>query len=93
MSLLEKINNIEETVNSIKSVLVGDVDSLSKTYKEYKFFADSRGMRLLEENGLVDEFNEFMDSCEDILFRNKRISIPTPSQKLQAFKDKFSKFF
>ena len=98
MSLLKDIAYIKEALEEIKEALIGKETSIEKQYKEYKFFADARGMKLLSERGLVDEYNEYMSQLEDILFGEKTYSvkdivIPKPSKKLEAFKNKFNKFF
>ena len=51
-------------------------------------------MKLLGESGLLDDYNEYMNSLEDILFNENAFrSIPKPSEKLEAFKNKFNKYF
>lgn len=102
MSLMKDVKAIKKLLEEIKNCIVGEEskeDELLETYKEYKFFADSRGMKLLEEQGLVDEYNSFMSECEDLLFSNVKtlvevaIELPKPSPELEAFKNKFNKFF
>lgn len=95
MALLEDVKKIKEDVETIKKMLLGDETSeLEKEYKEYRRFADARGMKLLGESGLLDDYNEYMSSLEDILFcENAFRSIPKPSEKLEAFKNKFNKYF
>ena len=67
---------------------------------EYKYLADTRGQKLLAEQGLLDEYNSFMSECEEIIFADEKVStfvvkieLPKPSAKLEAFKNKFNKFF
>lgn len=99
MSLLKDVAYIKEALEEIKKSLIGEEAPIEKQYKEYKFFADARGMKLLSEKGLVDEYNEYMSQLEDILFDEietysaKEIVLPKPSKKLEAFKNKFNKFF
>lgn len=105
MSLAKDVRAIKKLLEEIKNSIVGEEskeDELLATYKEYKFFADSRGMKLLEENGLVDEYNSFMSECEKIIFSTQNImtleaeiaiELPKPSPALEAFKNKFNKFF
>ena len=95
MALLEDVRRIKEDIESIKKILVDDETSeLEKEYKEYRKFADARGMKLLGESGLLDDYNEYMSSLEDILFGESAFrSIPKPSEKLEAFKNKFNKYF
>ena len=101
--MIKLLKEILEVLKRIESVISGkesDLAELEKVYKEYKFFADARGMKLLAEKGLVDEYNEFMTKCEEVLFYNEytvgynfKIELPKPSGKLEAFKNKFNKFF
>lgn len=95
MALLEDVKIIKEDVETIKKILLCDETSeLEKEYKEYRKFADARGMKLLGESGLLDDYNEYMNSLEDILFNENAFrSIPKPSEKLEAFKNKFNKYF
>lgn len=102
MSLVKDVKAIKKLLEEIKKSIVGEEskeDELLETYKEYKFFADSRGMKLLEEQGLVDEYNSFMSECEAVLFSNVKtlvaatIELPKPSKALEDFKNKFNKFF
>lgn len=98
MKLLKEILN---ALKNIENVIVGsdsELVELERQYKEYKFFADARGMKLLADKGLVDEYNEFMSECEEVLFTEAvryalKIELPKPSSKLEAFKNKFNKFF
>ena len=55
---------------------------------------------MLSVAGLVDEYNDFMSQCEEILFADNkidtfaaRIELPKPSSALEAFKNRFNKFF
>lgn len=98
MSMMKDIKRIKVDVKEIKDMLIGgnNMNKLEKQYKDYKFFADSRGMKMLSENGLVDEYNEFMSECEALLFQDVetlKIELPKPSAGLEAFKNKFNKFF
>lgn len=102
MSMSKDVKKIKADVEKILNVLVGvdNMNKLEKEYKDYKFFADSRGMKMLAERGLVDEYNAFMSECEEILFSDNkidtfaaRIELPKPSSALEAFKNKFNKFF
>ena len=98
MSLLKDVKQIKADVKEIKEILVGgnEMTKLERQYKEYKFFADSRGMKMLSDKGLVDEYNEFMTKCEEILFgevETYKVELPKPSAGLEAFKNKFNRFF
>lgn len=92
--ILLVLKRIEESVGEKENAL----SDLEKQYREYKFFADDRGKKLLAEAGLLDEYNEFMTECEKILFSDgiiysPKIELPKPSSKLEEFKNKFNKFF
>ena len=99
--MLKDLKAIVKLLREIKELLVGnnDMTDLEKQYQEYKYFADTRGQKLLAEQGLLDEYNQFMNECEEIIFANEkstfsiRIELPKPSSKLEAFKNKFNKFF
>ena len=101
MSLLRDIRIIKKDMKEIKKVLIGEneLTDLEKIYRDYKFFADNRGEKLLGEQGLLDEYNQFMNECENILFGGSvmlvdlKIEIPKPSLALEKFKDRFKKFF
>ena len=99
MGLIKDVKDIKKGLEQIKEILVGEdeMTALEKQYKEYKFFADTRGMKLLADKGLVDEYNHYMTECETILFAEHSEyavrELPKPSSKLEAFKNKFNKFF
>lgn len=102
MSVTRDIKKIQKDIEEIKRVLVGDdkMNELEKQYREYKFFADTRDMKMLADRSLVDEYNDFMSRCEEILFSDNkidtfaaRIELPKPSSALEAFKNRFNKFF
>lgn len=100
--MLKDLKAIVRLLSEIKEMLAGknEMSELEKEYQEYKYFADSRGMKMLSEQGLVDEYNTFMSQCEEILFSDNkidtfaaRIELPKPSSALEAFKNRFNKFF
>lgn len=100
--MLKDLKTIIKLLKEIKELLVGGngINDLEKQYQEYKYFADSRGQKLLAENGLLDEYNTFMTECEKILFTDNgtsiftiKIELPKPSSALEAFKNRFNKFF
>ncbi len=105
MALGKDVKEIKKTLHRIEEILAGaeemtDLEKLEKEYKQYKFFADSRGEKLLAEQGLLDEYNTFMTECEEILFADDKVStfavrieLPKPSSALEAFKNRFNKFF
>ena len=99
MSIAKDLKDIKRDLEVIKDALVceDELYELEKEYKEYKFFADTRGMKLLADKGLVDEYNHYMTECEIILFAEHSEytvkELPKPSSKLEAFKNKFNKFF
>lgn len=94
MCILEEIRR---DVKQIKKQTGGKkMTKLERQYKEYKFFADTRGMKMLADRGLVDEYNSYMTELENILFADERalkIELPKPSEALEKFKNKFNKFF
>ena len=100
--MLKSLKAIVRLLEEIRNLLVGndEMSELEKLYREYKFFADDRGRKLLAEAGLLDEYNTFMSKCEEILFADNkidtfaaRIELPKPSSALEAFKNRFNKFF
>lgn len=100
--MLKDLKAIVRLLEEIRNLLVGndEMSELEKLYREYKFFADDRGRKLLAEAGLLDEYNTFMSKCEEILFSDNkidtfaaRIELPKPSSALEAFKNRFNKFF
>ena len=100
--MLKDLKAIVKLLREIKELLVGknDMTDLEKQYQEYKYFADTRGQKLLAEQGLLDEYNEFMTAAEEIIFVDNsastfavKIELPKPSPALEKFKNKFNKFF
>lgn len=100
--MLKDLKAIVKLLKEIKELLAGknEMSELEKEYQEYKYFADSRGMKMLADRSLVDEYNTFMSKCEEILFSDNkidtfaaRIELPKPSSALEAFKNRFNKFF
>ena len=100
--MLKDLKAIVKLLREIKELLVGknDMTDLEKQYQEYKYLADTRGQKLLAEQGLLDEYNAFMSECEEIIFADEKVSIfavkielPKPSPALEKFKNKFNKFF
>lgn len=103
--MLKDLKTMIKLLGEIRDLLKGKDDEMSdleKQYKEYKYLADSRGMKLLGEQGLLDEYNEFMSDCERVLFAQEddkvmtydvKIVLPKPSQALENFKNRFNKFF
>lgn len=94
--MLKDLKTIVRLLGEIKELLTGkeEMSDLEKQYNEYKYFADSRGQKLLADRGLLDEYNQFMSECEMSLFSDEReIVIPKPSPQLEAFKNKFKRFF
>ena len=100
--MLKDLKAIIRLLSEIKEMLAGknEMSELEKEYQEYKYFADSRGIKMLSEQGLVDEYNTFMSQCEEVLFSDNkidtfaaRIELPKPSSALEAFKNRFNKFF
>ena len=100
--MLKDLKAIVKLLREIKELLVGknDMTDLEKQYQEYKYLADTRGQKLLAEQGLLDEYNSFMSDCEEIIFSDEKVStfavrieLPKPSPALEKFKNRFNKFF
>ena len=100
--MLKDLKAIVKLLGEIKELLVGkdDMTDLEKQYQEYKYLADTRGQKLLAEQGLLDEYNSFMSECEEIIFADNSVStfavkieLPKPSPALEKFKNRFNKFF
>ena len=100
--MLKDLKAIVKLLGEIKELLVGkdDMTDLEKQYQEYKYLADTRGQKLLAEQGLLDEYNSFMSECEEIIFADEKVStfavkieLPKPSPALEKFKNRFNKFF
>ena len=100
--MLKDLKDIVKLLREIKELLVGknDMTDLEKQYQEYKYLADTRGQKLLAEQGLLDEYNAFMSECEEIIFTDDKVStfavkieLPKPSPALEKFKNRFNKFF
>lgn len=100
--MLKDLKAIVKLLGEIKELLTGkdDMTDLEKQYQEYKYLADTRGQKLLAEQGLLDEYNSFMSECEEIVFTDEKVStfavrieLPKPSPALEKFKNRFNKFF
>ena len=100
--MLKDLKAIVKLLGEIKELLTGkdDMTDLEKQYQEYKYLADTRGQKLLAEQGLLDEYNSFMSECEEIIFTDEKVStfavrieLPKPSPALVKFKNRFNKFF
>ncbi len=100
--MLKDLKAIVKLLREIKELLKGrdDMTDLEKQYQEYKYLADTRGQKLLAEQGLLDEYNSFMSECEEIIFADEKtstfavkIELPKPSPALEKFKNRFNKFF
>ena len=100
--MLRDLKAMVKLLGEIRDLLKGkdEMSDLEKQYQEYKYLADTRGQKLLAEQGLLDEYNSFMSECEEIIFADEKVSIfavkielPKPSPALEKFKNKFNKFF
>lgn len=86
------------------------IQGLREQYEEYKKLDTPRGKDKMEDAHVLDDYNEFMDNAEKVLFpeeqkeevlkvaaleevEEEEIVIPKPSSSLEAFKNKFKKFF
>ena len=101
--MFKDLKDIVRLLREIKALLKDEdniMSDLERQYQEYKFFADTRGQKLLSEKGLLDEYNAFMSECEEIIFKDEKnstyatkIELPKPSPALEKFKNRFNKFF
>ena len=100
--MLRDLKAMVKLLGEIRDLLKGkdEMSDLEKQYQEYKYLADTRGQKLLAEQGLLDEYNAFMSDCEEIIFSDEKVStfavrieLPKPSSALEAFKNRFNKFF
>ena len=100
--MLRDLKAMVKLLGEIRDLLKGkdEMLDLEKQYQEYKYLADTRGQKLLAEQGLLDEYNAFMSDCEEIIFADEKVStfavrieLPKPSPALEKFKNRFNKFF
>ena len=100
--MLRDLKAMVKLLGEIRDLLKGkdEMSDLEKQYQEYKYLADTWGQKLLAEQGLLDEYNAFMSDCEEIIFSDEKVStfavrieLPKPSSALEAFKNRFNKFF
>lgn len=100
--MLKDLKAMVKLLGEIRDLLKGkdEMSDLEKQYQEYKYLADTRGQKLLAEQGLLDEYNSFMSECEEIIFADEKVStfavkieLPKPSPALEKFKNRFNKFF
>lgn len=85
------------------------IQGLREQYEEYKKLDTPRGKDKMEDAHVLDDYNEFMDNAEKVLFPEEQnetvfkaaaleeveeeIVIPKPSDALEKFKNRFNKFF
>lgn len=86
------------------------IQDLREQYEEYKKLDTPRGFEKMKDEYVLDDYNEFMDNAEKVLFpedkeesvlkaaaleevEEEEIVIPKPSSSLEAFKNKFKRFF
>ena len=101
-----------EEVKILKGIVKREegIQDLREQYEEYKKLDTPRGKDKMEDAHVLDDYNEFMDNAEKVLFPEEQkeevlkvaaleevgeeeIVIPKPSSALEAFKNKFKKFF
>lgn len=101
-----------EEVKILKGIVEREegIQDLREQYEEYKKLDTPRGKDKMEDAHVLDDYNEFMDNAEKVLFPEEKnetvfkaaaleevgeeeIVIPKPSSALEAFKNKFKKFF
>lgn len=83
--------------------------ALKRKYEEYKKFDTPRYFEKMKKECVLDDYLKFMNDCENFfgndavtieniltLTKNRikgRITLPKPSSALEAFKNRFNKFF
>lgn len=105
MLTIEEVKVLRGVVEREEGIL-----ELREQYEEYKKLDTLRGKDKMEDAHVLDDYNEFMDNAEKVLFPEEQkeevlkvaaleevgeeeIVIPKPSSALEAFKNKFKKFF
>ena len=84
------------------------IKATREKYEEYKKFDTPRNFEKMKKECVLDDYLKFMGDCEDF-FENDgviiasfdanceriqgRIELPKPSSALEAFKNRFNKFF
>lgn len=84
------------------------IKATREKYEEYKKFDTPRNFEKMKKECVLDDYLKFMEDCENF-FENDgviidsfdanceriqgRIELPKPSSALEAFKNRFNKFF
>lgn len=81
---------------------------IKEKYDEYKKLDTPRNFEKMRKNCVLDDYLKFMNDCENFLLNDGiiiedfnlekaevkgNIELPKPSSALEAFKNKFNKFF
>ena len=98
---LEMMREIFERETGIKAT--------REKYEEYKRFDTPRNFEKMRKECVLDDYLKFMNDCENFFENDAvtietismlsedriagRIELPKPSSALEAFKNKFNKFF
>lgn len=98
---LEMMREIFERETGLKTI--------KEKYEEYKKFDTPRNFEKMRKECVLDDYLRFMKECEEFISNDAvtiedistlsedriagRIELPKPSSALEAFKNKFNKFF
>lgn len=98
---LEMMREIFERETGLKTI--------KEKYEEYKKFDTPRNFEKMRKECVLDDYLKFMKECEEFISNDAvtiedistlsedriagRIELPKPSSALEAFKNKFNKFF
>lgn len=84
------------------------VSEIKEKYEEYKKLDTPRNFEKMRKNCVLEDYLKFMNDCENFLLNDGilidefnlekeevkgNIELPKPSSALEAFKNKFNKFF
>lgn len=96
-----------ETIRGIFEKETGILE-IKEKYEEYKKLDTPRNFEKMRQNCVLDDYLKFMNDCENFLLNDGiiiedfniekaevkgNIELPKPSSALEAFKNKFNKFF
>ena len=94
-----------EIMREIYEREIGMLD-LKEKYEAYKKLDTPRNFEKMKRECVLDDYLKFMEDCENFFENNDlvvediseykietRIELPKPSSALEAFKNKFNKFF
>lgn len=72
-----------------------DIEKVEREYGEYEKLNTPRDFRKMEKEGVLDDYNQYMNECEIVLENTKEKAtylfvIPKPSEKLKEFFNKYT---